>query len=124
MDQDVKKTQPWGIHRHGHLVHVARSARRVQKQAIKSKTLQLLLQPADKKAPPQLVAEFDLASLKKLPQQSFTTHTPWFKDPMTFTGPLIRDVLASAKLKGTALSAVGLDSTKPNCRSAIPRNLT
>ena len=31
---------------------------------------------------------------------------------MTFTGPLIRDVLASAKLKGTALSAVGLDEYK------------
>ena len=83
-----------------------------KKQAIKSKTLQLLLQSADKKAPPQLVAEFDLASLKKLPQQSFTTHTPWFKDPMTFTGPLIRDVLASAKLKGKTLSAVALDGYK------------
>ena len=80
--------------------------------AAKSKTLQLFLQPADKKAPPQLVAEFDLASLKKLPQQSFTTHTPWFKDPMTFTGPLMRDVLASAKLKGTGLSAVALDEYK------------
>jgi hypothetical protein len=78
----------------------------------KSQTLQLLMQPADKKVPPQLVAEFDLASLKKLPQQSFTTHTPWFKDPMTFTGPLMRDVLASAKLKGKILSAVALDKYK------------
>jgi hypothetical protein len=80
--------------------------------AAKSKALQLLMQPADKKVPPQLVAEFDLDSLKKLPQQSFTTHTPWFKDPMTFTGPLMRDVLASAKLKGTGLSAVALDEYK------------
>lgn len=80
--------------------------------AVKKKTLQLLFQPADKKAPPQLVAEFDLAGLKKLPQHSFTTHTPWFKDPMTFTGPLMRDVLASAKLKGHALSAVARDEYK------------
>lgn len=80
--------------------------------AAKSMVLQLLLQSADKKAQPQLVAEFDLAGLKKLPQQSFTTHTPWFKDPMTFTGPLMRDVLASAKLKGNSLSAVALDEYK------------
>ncbi len=76
------------------------------------KVLQLLVQPADKKTAPRVVAEFDLAGLKKLPQQTFATNTPWFKQPVKFTGPLMRDVLATAKLQGTTLIAVALDEYK------------
>ncbi len=54
-------------------------------------------------------AEFDLAMLEKLPQQSFTTMTPWDKQPITFSGPLLRDVLAATKATGTTIKAVALN---------------
>ena len=76
------------------------------------KVLKVFLKTADRSTPQRLVAEWDLASLKKLPQKTFTTHTPWFKEPVTFTGPLVRDVLAKAQLKGTMLEAVALDDYK------------
>lgn len=54
-------------------------------------------------------AVFDLAMLEKLPQQNFTTMTPWDKNPIKFTGPLLRDVLAAAKANGTTLKASALN---------------
>jgi len=61
-------------------------------------------------------AVFDLAMLKKLPQRSFTTMTPWDKQPIKFTGPLLRDVLAAAKATGTTIKAVALN----DYQSSIP----
>ncbi len=61
-------------------------------------------------------AVFDMAMLEKLPQQSFTTQTPWDKQPMTFTGPLLRDVLAAAKASGTTIKALALN----DYQTAIP----
>jgi hypothetical protein len=55
---------------------------------------------------------FDLAMLEKLPQQTFTTKTPWDKQPVKFTGPLLRDVLAAAKASGTTLKASALNDYK------------
>jgi hypothetical protein len=52
---------------------------------------------------------FDLAMIEKLPQQTFTTMTPWDKKPLKFTGPLLRDVLAAAKASGTTIKAVALN---------------
>ena len=52
-------------------------------------------QVAEKNTP--TAAVFDLAMLQKLPQHSFTTMTPWDKQPIKFTGPLLRDVLAAVK---------------------------
>ncbi|MEQ1517560.1 MAG: molybdopterin-dependent oxidoreductase [Usitatibacteraceae bacterium] len=46
-------------------------------------------------------AVFDLAMLEKLPQSNFTTTTPWARQPIKFTGPLLRDVLAAAKIKAS-----------------------
>ena len=40
--------------------------------------------------------QLDLAALQRLPQQSFTTNTPWTREPHTYSGPLLRDVLALA----------------------------
>ena len=80
--------------------------------APEDKVLKVFIKTADRSNPPRLVAEWDLASLKKLPQKSFTTHTPWFKEAVTFTGPLVRDVLANAQLKGKMLDAVALDDYK------------
>lgn len=54
-------------------------------------------------------AVFDLDMLEKLPQHSFTTLTPWYQQPVKFTGPLLRDVLAAAKATGTVLKAVALN---------------
>ncbi len=54
-------------------------------------------------------AVFDLAMLEKLPQRSFTTLTPWYQQPVKFTGPLLRDVLAAAGAAGSVLKAVALN---------------
>lgn len=54
-------------------------------------------------------AILDLAMLQKLPQRSFTTRTPWDKDPVQFKGPLLRDVLAAVKANGTSIKALALN---------------
>jgi hypothetical protein len=62
---------------------------------------------AEKNTP--TAAVFDLAMLQKLPQHSFTTMTPWDKQPIKFTGPLLRDVLAAARATGSTIKAVALN---------------
>jgi hypothetical protein len=57
-------------------------------------------------------AAFDLAMLEKLPQQSFTTRIPWETQPVKFTGPLLRDVLAAARASGSTIKAVALNDYK------------
>ena len=57
-------------------------------------------------------AVFDRAMLERLPQQSFTTQTPWDKQPIKFTGPLLRDVLQAAKAQGKTLTALALNDYK------------
>lgn len=44
-------------------------------------------------------AAFDMKMLEQLPQKSFSTQTPWYPAPISFTGPLLRDVLAAAGAK-------------------------
>jgi hypothetical protein len=69
---------------------------------------------AEKNTP--AAAVFDLAMIEKLPQRTFTTMTPWDKQPIKFTGPLLRDVLAAAKASGTTIKAVALN----DYQSSIP----
>ncbi len=57
-------------------------------------------------------AEFDMDMLAALPQHSFTTNTPWYKEPRKFTGPLLRDVLAAVGAQGKTLRAVALNDYK------------
>lgn len=57
-------------------------------------------------------AVFDMKMLEKLPQKSFTTQTPWYPQPVTFTGPLLRDVLAAAGARGGKITAVALNDYK------------
>lgn len=57
-------------------------------------------------------AQFDMKMLEKLPQHSFSTKTPWYPDAVTFTGPLLRDVLAAVGAKGTKITAVALNDYK------------
>ena len=56
--------------------------------------------------------DFDMAMLEKLPQRSFATRTPWYPAPRTFTGPLLRDVLAAAGASGTQLRLIALNDFK------------
>ncbi|MDH4392945.1 MAG: molybdopterin-dependent oxidoreductase [Aquabacterium sp.] len=56
--------------------------------------------------------DFDMAMLEALPQHSFSTSTPWYKEVRRFSGPLLRDVLGAAGAKGTTLRAVALNDYK------------
>ena len=57
-------------------------------------------------------AIFSMEMLEKLPQQTFTTKTPWYPQAVTFTGPLLRDVLAAAGASGKQISARAIDDYK------------
>ncbi len=57
-------------------------------------------------------AQFDMKMLEKLPQHSFSTQTPWYPNAVTFTGPLLRDVLTAVGAKGTKITAVALNDYK------------
>ena len=57
-------------------------------------------------------ADFDMDMLAALPQQSFSTSNPWYKESKKFTGPLLRDVLAAAGAQGSTLKAVALNDFK------------
>jgi len=63
-------------------------------------------------------ATFDMAMLEKLPQRTFTVQTPWYPTPVTFTGPLLRDILAAAGAKGSKIVAEALNDYKTD----IPLN--
>jgi hypothetical protein len=65
--------------------------------------------PAKELAIGPLVASLPIDFFKKLPQHSFVTKTPWYKKPVQFTGPLLRDVLAAVNVKGRVIHAVALD---------------
>ncbi|MFI4931327.1 MAG: hypothetical protein ACHP83_13880 [Burkholderiales bacterium] len=54
-------------------------------------------------------AMLDMAMLEGLAQQSFTTKTPWFKQPRKFTGPLLRDVLSLVGAQGATLRIAALN---------------
>lgn len=54
-------------------------------------------------------AVWDLAMLEALPQQTFTTLTPWENRPIRFSGPLLRDVLAAVKASGANIRATALN---------------
>lgn len=64
----------------------------------------------------QQQAVFDMAMLQALPQHSFTTQTPWYAEPVKFTGPLLPDVLAAAGAKGEGITAIALN----DYRTEIP----
>jgi hypothetical protein len=54
-------------------------------------------------------AQFDMAMLEALPQQTVFTHTPWYAHARRFTGPLLRDVLSAAGAHGSTLRLVALN---------------
>ncbi|MES2959473.1 MAG: hypothetical protein V4792_14880 [Pseudomonadota bacterium] len=54
-------------------------------------------------------ADFDMGMLERLPQRNVHTETPWYSAARSFSGPLLRDVLAAAGAKGRALRLVALN---------------
>ncbi len=54
-------------------------------------------------------ALFDAAMIDALPMHSFRTATPWFKEAVTFRGPLLQDVLDAAGATGQALRLLALN---------------
>jgi hypothetical protein len=54
-------------------------------------------------------AQFDMAMLEALPQQTLVTRTPWYAQARSFTGPLLRDVLTAAGAQGTTLRLMALN---------------
>lgn len=54
-------------------------------------------------------AVLDAAMIDALPTRSFRTWTPWFPQPVTFSGPLLQDVLDAVAAKGRTLHMVALN---------------
>ncbi len=55
------------------------------------------------------VAVFDQAMLAQLPQTAFSVRTPWYDRARKFSGPLLRELLASVGSTGQQLRAVALN---------------
>jgi hypothetical protein len=54
-------------------------------------------------------AAFDAEMLAALPRQKIVTATPWYDEPRTFEGPLLRDVLAAVGASGRMLKVEALN---------------
>ncbi len=54
-------------------------------------------------------AAFDMAMLEAMPQKVFSTLTPWDKAEVTFSGPLLRDVLAAVRAQGQQIRATAIN---------------
>jgi hypothetical protein len=54
-------------------------------------------------------AEFDAVMFAALPRHTITTGTPWYDQPRTFEGPLLRDLLAAIGASGTTLRVEALN---------------
>ncbi len=59
-------------------------------------------------------AVFDAAMIDKLPVHEFRTWTPWFKEPVTFRGPLLQTLLDAVGAKGQTLDIVALNDYAVN----------
>lgn len=54
-------------------------------------------------------AEFDMPMLEALGNESWTTKTPWYKDPVTFSGVPMSKLLEVVGAKGTSLTVTALN---------------
>jgi hypothetical protein len=57
-------------------------------------------------------AEFTLAALAALPQHTISTTAPWHDGERSYSGPLLRDVLAAANARATQARFVALNDYK------------
>jgi hypothetical protein len=74
-----------------------------------------VVQPSGPGAPaatqPQ-TAQFTLPMLAALPQHTITTKLPWHDGERSYSGPLLRDVLAAAKLQAAQARFIALNDYK------------
>ncbi len=75
-------------------------------------TVILTVNDKSKAAQTPVSVRFDAAMLNSLPQTSFITKTPWYKDPVKFDGPRLKDVLEALKVNGEKLTATALNDYK------------
>jgi hypothetical protein len=54
-------------------------------------------------------AEFDMPMIEALGTISFTTKTPWYKDPVTFTGVPMDKLMEAVAAKGTSVTVTALN---------------
>jgi len=54
-------------------------------------------------------AQFDRAMLEKIGMESFTTMTPWYKEPVKFEGVPLKKLMAAVEAKGEKIVAVALN---------------
>jgi len=54
-------------------------------------------------------AEFDMPMIEALGTVSFTTKTPWYKDPVTFTGVPMDKLMDAVGSKGTSVTVTALN---------------
>ena len=54
-------------------------------------------------------AEFDMPMIEALGTVSFTTKTPWYKDPVTFTGVPMDKLMEAVGSKGTSVTVTALN---------------
>ena len=54
-------------------------------------------------------AQFDLPMIDALPQRETVTATPWYDGPQSFSGPLLRDLMAQVGAQGTMLRVIAIN---------------
>ncbi|MGY3914056.1 molybdopterin-dependent oxidoreductase [Aeromonas australiensis] len=57
----------------------------------------------------QALVLWDSAMLDQLPVHEIKTHTPWYDDAKTFSGPLLKEVLAKVGATGKQLTITALN---------------
>ena len=55
------------------------------------------------------LAELDMPMIEAIATESFTTKTPWYKEPVTFSGVPMTKLLDYVKATGTTLSVTALN---------------
>ncbi len=80
-----------------------------QAQAPSSSAPAVLVTGQVRSAEPGKPVALTVAALEKLPQHSFTTNAPWTKQAHTYTGVLLRDLLAHLGASGTQIQATALN---------------
>lgn len=56
--------------------------------------------------------QFDMAMIYALPRRAFTTRTPWYDKPVTFSGPRLADVMEAVGAKGQSIQATAINDYK------------
>jgi len=56
--------------------------------------------------------QFDMDMIDALPRRTFTTRTPWYDKPVTFSGPRLADVMAAVGAKGQSIQASAINDYK------------